>query len=68
MSKRMSAIIRNAGPYEVHSIPDGALVVHPEWPGFPKYNPVDGGGPGIVSRIALAQEIQEFLNSRIKRA
>ena len=66
MTKRMSAIIRNAGPYEVHSLADGTIMVHPKWPQFPPNTPMDGGGPGIVSRLALAQELQDFLNSRVK--
>jgi hypothetical protein len=65
-AKRITAIIRNAGPYEAHSIPDGSIVLHPKWPRFPPHTPMDGGGPGLISRLALAQEIEDFLNSRIK--
>ncbi len=54
--------IKRAGPYKVQSCADGTLRVTPEWPRLRKWNPEDGGGPGLFSRLSLAEDLQDWLN------
>ena len=60
---RRPASLRNAGPYVVKSCADGTLIVTPDWPRFPKYTDEDGGGPGLFSRLALAHDLEAWLNA-----
>ena len=72
--KRRTTTMREAGPYKVVSMADGTLRVHPEWsgadwPGRPAWMRLtepersEGGGPGILSRMRLAEELQDWLNA-----
>lgn len=62
MIARRTKFIKESGPYKVYSYSDGKLCVIPGWPTWPEYNDIDGGGPGVMSRMRLASEIEEFLN------
>ena len=55
--------IKESGPYRAASNADGTILIIPAWPQFSKYNPEEGGGPGLFSRIALAKDIEELLNA-----
>ena len=66
-------LIKRAGPYSVHSKPDGSLAVYPQWsgldgkPGWRRTNPQDeekAGGPGIFSRMVLAHDVEDQLNGQ----
>ena len=59
---RRTALIRDSGPYVVKSRAHGVLNVYPAWPQFPEYNDEDGGGPGVLSRLALADDLERWLN------
>ena len=59
---RRPTSVKRAGPYRVNSYPDGTLLVQPGWPAFKSYTPGDGGGPGILSRMELAHELELWLN------
>ena len=63
---RRPTAVKNAGPYTVDSRADGAMVVSPAWPQFPKWTPEDGGGPGVTSRVFLASELERWLNDGVK--
>ena len=60
---RRPGAVRRAGPYKVYSVTDGTLVVQPTWPQFSKWNKEDGGGPGLLWRLELASEMQDWLNA-----
>ena len=64
-------LIRRAGPYSVHSKPDGTLTVYPQWSGFdaePAWRRTDpqneetAGSPSIFSRMVLAHDVEDQLN------
>ena len=57
--------VRRAGPYQVHSCADGSLQVVPDWPAFPKYTNETGGGAGVLSRMALARDLERWLNATL---
>lgn len=68
---KANKFIKDCGPYEVHSIsqaPGGVRLLI--CPAFPKYGQGwamsrekgDGGGPSIFTAIALAKELEAFLN------
>lgn len=59
---RRTALMRASGHYRVVSLANGDLRVTPAWPQFPVWNEHDGGGPGYISRLMLAADIQAFLN------
>lgn len=59
---KLSTHIRESGPYRVQSLSDGSLRITPAWPQFPEYTDEDGGGPGLLSRMALAGDISKLLN------
>ena len=63
---RCTKLMKDAGPYKVQSCSDGSLKVYPDWPQFPKYNDEDGGGPGMLSRLGLAHDLEQFLNAPYK--
>lgn len=54
--------IRREGPYKVASCADGTLRVTPTYPDLPPWNPDDGGGPGLIHRLALAAAVERELN------
>lgn len=54
--------VKRAGPYIVQSCADGTMVVTPNWPMFRKFDPDEGGGPGLGSRLGLAADLQDWLN------
>jgi len=60
---RRPTFIRESGPYKVVSCADGTLSVKPTWPQFQPWNEEDGGGPGLFSRMALAANLQRWLNA-----
>ena len=70
---RGSKLMRDAGPYRVKSLADGRFMVYPEWSCYPEgaswkadaaHEVWEGGGPGVVSRMSLATEMERFLNAR----
>lgn len=62
MRARRTALLKLSGPYEVKSLANGELRVSPAWSQFRPYTEADGGGPGVLSRLALATQVQNFLN------
>ena len=65
MTARRTKLIKESGPYEVRSCANGELHVYPQWSNYPRWSnfePFKGSGPGVLSRIRLAREIEEFLN------
>ena len=40
---------------KVMSCADGTLKIVPSWRGVRKYTPVEGGGPGLLSRLRAAE-------------
>ncbi len=62
MTARRTKFIKESGPYKVTSFTNGKITIEPDWTQFPKWNEEDGGGPGVISRMRLAREIEEFLN------
>jgi hypothetical protein len=62
MRARRTALLKLSGPYEVKSLANGELRVSPAWSQFRPYTEADGGGPGMSSRLALAADVQDFLN------
>jgi len=54
---RRTALMKRAGPYAVASRADGSLIVTPAWP-------LDSDpGPGLSSRMGLADDVEAFLNA-----
>ena len=62
MSIRKPSFIRKSGPYSVTSRADGTLIVEPSWSQFVPWTEETGGGPGLVSRMGLAFNIERWLN------
>lgn len=73
MAKRVrrTALMRHAGPYVVKSHSNGLLSVYPQWAdlyGKPSWmreteeDHMEAGGPGLFSRLGIADDIQRFLN------
>jgi hypothetical protein len=60
--RRPRAVLR-AGPYRVVSLANGDLTVRASWPEFLPWDPEEGGGPGVLSRLDLAGELQRWLNA-----
>lgn len=60
---RRPSLVRRSGPYRVISLSDGKLQLTPAWPQFPKWTPEDGGGPGLLSRLGLADDLERWLNA-----
>lgn len=60
MVKR-ARMVKKSGPYKVLARADGSLVVIPAWPQFPKAD--EGGGPGFISRMGLAEDLERWLNA-----
>ena len=56
-------VVKAQGPYRVMSCADGSLSVLPTYPDFPPFDPEAGGGPGVLDRLALAQAVEDLLNS-----
>ena len=61
--RRRTALLRQSGPYKVQSYSDGSLLVTPAWPQGPVWTADDGGGPGVVSRLELAHQLELWLNA-----
>ena len=68
---RRTALMRKAGPYKVESLVDGTLMVSPDWSAYPgkpgwrretQDDENEAGGPGLFSRLGLANDVQDFLN------
>ena len=55
-------MIRSSGPYSCRSNADGTILVTPAWPQFRPWTEEDGGGPGPISRLHLAEELVLLLN------
>lgn len=51
----------------VESCSDGTLRVIPEWRGVKPYTDEDGGGPGLLSRLAAAERLRELIERELKR-
>lgn len=70
MTARRTKLIKESGPYRVRSMASGKLRIYPSWNQFPQYSDEDGdedgGGPGVISRMQLAREIEAFLNVETK--
>ncbi len=71
MRVRRTKLMTKAGPYRVVSRVDGTLVVYPEWsmydgkPAWKRETEEDqwnAGGPGFFSRMALADDLERWLN------
>lgn len=58
---RRPAGVRLAGPYTVTSLSDGSLTVVPTWPDFTAH--AGEGAPGLFARMALAHELEAWLNA-----
>lgn len=63
---RRPSFIKHSGPYKVVSLANGLLEVTPAWPQFPKWTEENGGGPGLLSRLALAEDLERWLNASFK--
>ena len=61
---RKPTIVTKSGPYKVKSLASGVLKVEPTWPQFPVWTEEDGGGPGMGSRMALAADLERWLNNQ----
>ena len=68
---RRNALMRRAGPYIVRSHSNGLLSVYPHWagmhgkPGWLRETEADeaeAGGPGVFSRMGLADSLEKWLN------
>lgn len=63
---------RNAGmralwkSARVESCANGAMRIWPQWKGVKPYNDEDGGGPGLLSRIAAAELLQDMIDHALK--
>lgn len=57
MTARRTKLIKESGPYKVVSRADGTFLVTPDWPGY-----YGGNWGGVLTRMELAREIEEFLN------
>lgn len=61
----MKAILSACGPYKVASHPNGTLTITPAWPQCVPWNPQEGGGPGVLMRMALAEAVESNLNRNV---
>lgn len=59
---RRTTLIRNSGPYKVNSCANGEVRMHPQWPQYRPWTAKTGGGPGLLTRLSLAAEIERLLN------
>ena len=68
---RRTALLREGGPYRVISLVDGSLSVWATWandygkPAWRRRDQADqetAGGPGMFSRVALADHLERWLN------
>lgn len=58
--------IREAGPYHVESCANGTMLVTPAWSQF-HCQEYDGGGPGLGTRLQLADDIAAVLRSIMRK-
>ena len=70
MNKKHTKLIKDSGPYRVESMIGefGGLRVRPKHPDYGEDWQQDqkdghGGGPGLFTRMALAEDVQALLNS-----
>ena len=68
--KRKTKLIRDSGPYRVDSraLSHGSLIVYPRWSQYGNnwqemQDKGYGGGPGMMSRMALADDLESWLNN-----
>ena len=59
--------VKKAGPYAVASLANGQILIVPTWPEFPRDEKDQSGGPGVASRVQLAQELGSILADYGKR-
>ena len=57
------AFTKLCGKCKVSSLANGTLLVEPEWPGSLPYDDAEGGGPGLLSRLAGAVRLSELLEA-----
>jgi hypothetical protein len=60
---RRPAWIKKSGPFKCVSLANGKIMVTPTWPQYQPYTEEDGGGPGCLGRMALADDLEAFLNA-----
>lgn len=65
-AKLFPEILAASGGYKASSRADGTILVEPEWPQFPKWDEDEGGGPGVMSRLSVAECIEKLLNEAIR--
>lgn len=63
MSKRLQRIWSSV---KVKSCADGSMNVEPKWIGIKEYTPEDGGGPGLLTRLAAAQSFERAINKMLR--
>lgn len=51
---------------KVVSCSDGTLRVEPKWRGVKPYTRKDGGGPGLLSRLAAAHRLEVLIRKSIR--
>lgn len=68
MKKRRTAMQAMFESVEVKSLANGDLRVTPVWRGYKPWTPEDGGGPGVITRMAGAARLQRFLNAHLRQA
>lgn len=61
-NRRRTVMIRHCGPYDVKSHADGKLTIHPLYPQFADMCEEGCGKPGLLTRMALAKEVEDLLN------
>lgn len=52
---------------KVESLANGQLRVTPKWLNVREYTEEDGGGPGLLRRLAGAERLERFLNAHLRR-
>ena len=73
-SKRKTKLIKDSGPYRVDSqaLSHGSLMVYPRWSQYGSdWQEIQdngyGGGPGFLSRMSLAYDIESWLNNTFEQ-
>lgn len=62
MTARRTKLIKESGPYKVDSCRDGSLTVQPNWPRIPAWDQTNPDIEAKSVRMALAREIEDFLD------
>lgn len=61
---RKPAWLRRSGPYKCSSLGNGHITVKPSWPQYGTvWNGEDGGGPGMLGRLTLVDDLERYLNN-----